>query len=130
MSILQQFFQSLQGTVWQGRLLFLQQNTDTYRWVFVGVFIFVYILYSTIFTVICRKHGSNVCISGYIPVVNILLIPILAVKAIFIGGIKYVKSKKPVKSKGKGDVGLDEELDLFSGSSESSESEDGIDNIF
>ena len=50
--------QSLQGTVWQNRLLYLQQNAEVGQWVFVGVLVVFHLLISLLILRVCRKSIS------------------------------------------------------------------------
>lgn len=114
----------LQGTVWQERLLFLQQNTEVYRWVCVGVFAVVGLIVGMLVLYIGRfRMGLKVSSLCFVPGVNLLVIPYGVVKAIFgaIGrGIKSTSEKmatmekKPKKIKGKKGGKVTESGDDFS----------------
>ena len=119
--------QNLQGTPWQERLLFLQQNTEHYRWVAVGIIVGIYLIGSILICVISRKNfRMNVCALCFTPVVNLIIIPWGIVKSIFsalfgmLSSASASKPKKVVKAKG-----MDEEFDLgLDGSSSDEESID------
>lgn len=119
------FFQSLRGTVWQERLLFLQQNTSTYRWVGVGVFVGLYLLGSLLVLGVCRKkYGMNVGAICFVPVVNVV-VWVGGLFGYIFSGIAYsieenrklkpkaVKQPKEKKVKGKKDSFDSEGIDLF-----------------
>lgn len=118
------FFQSLQGTVWQERLLFLQQNTETYRWVAVGVIVGIHLIFGLFVCLMGRKKMSmNVGALCFVPGVNILILPIGVLKSVFGAIIEVMSQPREKKSKSKKSVN-DDEFDLgFS----SNEDEDGID---
>lgn len=112
------FFQSLQGTVWQERLLFLQENTETYRWVCVGVCVFVYLVLSIVLVVWGRRgFRLNVGAVCFIPILQALVIPVGVCACIgrALGSIeKKPKVAKEKKSKSKSsNVEDDEGIDLF-----------------
>lgn len=121
--------QNLQGTPWQERLFFLQQNTEPYRWVAVGIIIGIYLIGSIFICVISRKSfRMNVCALCFTPVVNLVIIPWGIVKSIFsalfgmLSSASASKPKKVAKSKSRG---MDEEFDL--GLDDSSSDEESID---
>lgn len=118
--------QSLQGTVWQDRLLYLQQNAEVGQWIFVGILVVFHLLISLLILRVCRKSISmNVGALCFIPCINVLVLVVGVIKSIF-GAIfevlsksreKKEKKKKSVKSKSKDvtpEVSVDdEEIDLF-----------------
>lgn len=118
--------QNLQGTPWQERLLFLQQNTETYRWVTVGVIVGIYLIGSIIICVVGRKNfRMNVCALCFVPIINLVIIPWGIIKSIFgmlIGALSS-SNQKPKKVKAR--KGTDDEFDL--GLSDSSSEDEGID---
>lgn len=118
--------QSLQGTVWQDRLLYLQQNAEVGQWVFVGVLVVVNLLISLLILRVCREGLTmNVGALCFIPFINVLVLVVGVIKSIF-GAIfevlskpreKREKKKKSVKSKSEAvstEVNVeDKEIDLF-----------------
>ena len=115
------FFQSLQGTIWQERLLFLQQNTETYRWVSFGIFAVVNLILGIVICLISRKKLSmNVSAICFLPGVNLLIVPIGLVGMFFrFVGSMFSGEGKPKKTKVKSSLNSefsldsDEGIDLF-----------------
>ena len=111
--------QSLQGTPWQERLLFLQQNTEPYRWVAVGVIIGIYLISSIIICVLCRKKLSmNVCAMCFVPGVSLVMILwgilmsiFYSLSELFSSSSPKVKKVKSVSDDTEFNLGLDEEVD-------------------
>lgn len=118
--------QSLQGTVWQDRLLYLQQNAEVGQWVFVGILVVIHLLISMLILRVCRKGLTmNVGALCFIPCINVLVLVVGVIKSIF-GAIfevlskpreKKEKKKKSVKSKSEvvsTEVNAEDgEIDLF-----------------
>lgn len=78
----------------QGITLYLQQNSGTLPFVFGGVFCFIYLLYSIIMVCIVRHSGSDVCVLGFVPVVNLIVPFVVAIMNIARRG--KVAKQKPV----------------------------------
>lgn len=118
--------QSLQGTEWQDRMLYLQQNAEVGQWVFVGILVFLHLLISLLIMRVCRKSLTmNVGALCFVPFVNVVVLICGVLKSIFSAIFEVLtkprekkeKKKKSVKSKSK-DVSTevnveDEEIDLF-----------------
>lgn len=106
--------QKLQGTPWQDKMLFLQENTDTYRLVSVFLIIGLYVISSIAILLICRKSFKmGVCALCFVPVVNIILIPWGIICKIFgmIGSVVSERGSKPKKVKSA--KGSNDDLDIF-----------------
>ena len=117
------FFQSLQGTVWQERLLFLQQNTEVYKWVAVGIIVAVHLIFGITVLLISRKKlCMNIGAMAFVPVIDLLILPIGVVRYI----VKSIPQKeKKVKEKKVKKVASSDEIDL--GFSSGSDEDEGID---
>lgn len=117
------FFQSLQGTVWQERLLFLQQNTEVYRWVAVGIIVAVHLIFGITVLLISRKKlYMNIGAMAFVPVIDLLILPTGVVRYI----VKSIpKKEKRVKEKKVKKVSSSDEIDL--GFSSDSDEDEGID---
>ena len=117
------FFQSLQGTVWQERLLFLQQNTEVYKWVAVGIIVAVHLIFGITVLLLSRKKlYMNIGAMAFVPVIDLLILPIGVVRYI----VKSIPQKeKKVKEKKVKKVASSDEIDL--GFSSGSDEDEGID---
>lgn len=119
------FFQSLQGTVWQERLLFLQQNTEVYRWVAVGIIVAVHLIFGITVLLISRKKlYMNIGAMAFVPVIDLLILPIGVVRYI-VKSIPQKEKKVKVKEKKVKKVSSSDEIDL--GFSSDSDEDEGID---
>lgn len=117
------FFQSLQGTVWQERLLFLQQNTEVCRWVAVGIIVAVHLIFGITVLLLSRKKlYMNIGAMAFVPVIDLLILPTGVVRYI----VKSIPQKeKKVKEKKVKEVSSSDEIDL--GFSSDSDEDEGID---
>ena len=112
--MLESALQKLQGTPWQDRMLFLQENTDTYRLVSVFLIIGLYVISSVAILLICRKSFKmSVCALCFVPIVNVILIPWGIICRVFsmIGSAVSGKGSKPKKVKSA--KGSNDDLDIF-----------------